>query len=101
MVHAAFQKMWHVDPDSSIANFTWVDFEGIWQIEVKETHILAGLSNYLRLFHERQSWIRELVLENGDRLRIQADPVMGGYTILTFARETVPVETGVKKLSAH
>lgn len=101
MTNAAFQKMWHVDPDSSIANFTWVDFEKIWEIEVKETHILAGLSNYLRLFHERQSWIRELALENGDQLRIQADPVMGGYTILTFTREPASAETGVKKLTAH
>lgn len=99
MTNTAFQTMWNVDPDSSIANFTWHDFEKIWHVKVKESHILGGLSNYMRLFRERQSWIQEVVKEDGDLIRIQADPVTGGYTILTFTRDPAPIKTGVKKLS--
>jgi PAS domain-containing protein len=99
MTNAAFRDMWRVDPDSSIANFTWVDFEKIWQLEVKESHILTMIGNYLRLFHERNSWTRDIALETGEILRVQADPVMGGYTILTFTRDQAPAKTGLQKLS--
>lgn len=101
MTNAAFQKMWHVEPDSSIANFTWVDFEKLWQDKVKETLIIGSLSNYLRLYHDRHGWVRELNQESGMILRVQADPIMGGYTILTFHEGTVPVPIDAKKLTTN
>lgn len=99
MTNDAFQDMWRVDPDSSIANFTWTDFEAIWKLEVKESHILAMINNYLRLFHERQGWTRDVALARGEVLTVQADPVPGGYTILTFSKERQPAVVDAHKLS--
>ena len=90
--------MWGVDPDSSLSNFAWSDFENIWHFQVKESLVLGMISNYIRLYHERQSWTRSVLLENGNRLKISADPVSGGFTILTFSQSEAPVQSPKEKL---
>ncbi|WP_370230517.1 PAS-domain containing protein [Cognatishimia sp.] len=99
MTNTAFHTMWRVNPDNSITDFTWSDFEIIWKNKVKETPILAGLTNYLRLFHDRQTWVRGVHTGSGKMLHIQADPVMGGYTILTFAEIQNATTPQTEKLS--
>ena len=98
MTNTAFHSMWGVDPDSSLSNFAWSDFENIWHFQVKESLVLGMISNYIRLYHERQSWTRSVLLENGNRLKISADPVSGGFTILTFSQSEAPVQSPKEKL---
>ena len=98
MTNTAFHSMWGVDPDSSLSNFGWSDFERYWHFQVKESHILGMISNYIRLYHERQSWTRSVMLENGKHLKITADPVSGGFTILTFSQSETPAHSSREKL---
>lgn len=84
LTNAAFKALWGVVPDKTISDFTWRDFEDVWQFKVKETLILTMMGNFLRLVQDRNPWVREISCENGKTLKIAADPMPGGFTILTF-----------------
>ena len=96
LTNAAFKALWGVDPDKTISDFTWRDFEQIWRFKVKETLILTMMGNFLRLVQDRNPWVRVISNENGKTLKIAADPMPGGFTILTF-EEIQTIENAAAK----
>ena len=84
LTNRAYRRLWRVDPDSSIAETTFVDASRVWHANSVPTPIWGDFRDFANDTSERVEWTATTALQDGRQLSCRFIPMTDGGTQVIF-----------------
>ena len=84
--NTAFNEMWSVEPELSVAEYSLQDALRHWRTNSKKTDVWERLRHHILDLNPRESWQEEVCLESGQVLSLRVVSLSGGFTSVLFAK---------------
>ncbi|QMU59311.1 MAG: diguanylate cyclase [Boseongicola sp.] len=84
LTNRAYRQLWRVDPDSSIAETSFIDASRVWHVNSVPTPIWGDFRDFAADTSERVEWTAVTAMQDGRRLSCRFIPMTGGGTQVIF-----------------
>lgn len=84
LCNRAFRKMWHVDPEEEIDDYTIHDATRRWREAFRPSPIWSELRDFVTHPQERASWEHGLTRPDGGDVLCRVDPLVYSATMVRF-----------------